>query len=200
MAYIFLLKSAHRLLKWARIAIHHLFSETLTCYKGKYTAVCVAAALTLEEIPSPVSERVPGMACTWGYQRTWLLWFACYHQSDPKWLPWHHHYLFSRMPYAATTLKKAAGLNCWGVRVLYEGRGWGRLAKCAHYGVTVQFTFLTHIHPLSYPLMRNPHSSHPPPCLYLSLLSPWRTPDSSSMCWGQSQIYNNCQSQGWQIN
>lgn len=23
---------------------------------------------------------------------------------------------------------------------------------------------------------------------------------SSSTCWGQSQIYNNCQSQGWQIN
>lgn len=25
-------------------------------------------------------------------------------------------------------------------------------------------------------------------------------PPTSSMCWGQSQIYNNCQSQGWQIN
>lgn len=45
--------------------------------------MCLAVALTLKKT-FPVSKRAPGMAPTQGYQKTWPLQFACYHQSDPQ--------------------------------------------------------------------------------------------------------------------
>lgn len=68
------------------------------------------------------------MAFTQGDQRTWPLWFACYHQSDPKWLPWHHHYSFSSVPYVATILKREVEEKI-GEEELLKRRGAAKVSK-----------------------------------------------------------------------
>lgn len=196
--------------------------------------MCLAAALTFKKT-SPVSQKAPGMAFTQGDQRTWPLWFACYHQSDPKWLPWHHHYSFSSVLYVATILKRVVEEKLVKRKGAFKKEGQRRLAKnhCQTFsnnrfpntlseGVGCRCNPGVHQQRVSefscqYRMFeifeaRSPYLApslvnailplHTPLHIFtrLSFPPPSSTPPFSSVCRGQSQIYNNCQSQGWQIN
>lgn len=145
--------------------------------------------------------------CLAWYHRTCRLWF---HQSEPKWLhlTWpllilqhalcgHHletgitnKLLRTKGPFCIK--KQGGGVKDSQVHI----RG-----RCVLPVILYYFSFYR----APTPVFPCPHSCHPLPSrsLYLHssvVPSPPCTPPSSSMCWGQSQIYNNCQSQGWQIN
>lgn len=187
-----------------------------------------------ERTTSPVSLRVPVMTCTQGDQRTWPPWLVCYHQSDAKWLPWHHelltflcdHHLEKEQQRENVIKKKwCAGRVldvCWN-----PGQTWnsGVSKHIIWRGAAAADAAQVHARSewvlLSIPGVWNferilppPPTSTPPLSLVNAILSlhtplhtfprvsflPPPTPPLPLVCKGKSQIYNNCQSQGWQIN
>lgn len=133
---------------------------------------------------------------------------ATIHQA-PKWLPWHHHYSFSSGPYVATTSRREA----WGEKMARTARafwrkGQRRLAMIGQripLSISYGWNFWQKLTPYFTPPTFTPVLTlHTPlhifACLFFPPRPPFSAPPASSVCWGQSQIYNNCQSQGWQIN
>lgn len=101
---------------------------------------------------------------------------ATIHQA-PKWLPWHHHYSFSSGPYVATTSRKEA----WGGGARTASAFWRKgqrslalIGQRIPLSISCGWDFLTKAHSLLHPshIYARPHSSHSPPYLRLSLLSP----------------------------
>lgn len=103
--------------------------------------------------------------------------------------------------------KKAAGKNWWGGSFWREGQGrWVKArrtsAVCERVPLSILYVW-NYWHTLTSYLT-------PPTVTVLPLHAPFHIltrlsflpllPFFSSVHWGQSQIYNNCQSQGWQIN